>query len=74
MSNSTTIDIRPMRVPVATGAGRQRSALARRLARATALAAAGIAILTIPMALRLGLFALGHPHMRFVGEMMRAFR
>jgi len=71
MNSITTSDLRPAQVP-ATGAD-DKPLIVRHVARAILLAAAGIAILGIPMALRLGLFALGHPHMRFIAEAMRSF-
>jgi len=72
MNSFTTLDLRPVQVP-ATGVDRKPS-IVRQAAYAIALAATGIAILGLPMALRLGLFALGHPHMRFIGEAMRSFQ
>ena len=75
MSNSTAIDMRLARLPARTAEGaRARPTSARRLVRALALVAIGIAILGVPMALRLGLFALGHPHVRFVSEPTRSFQ
>jgi len=71
MSNITIMDLRRARVPAAGGG---RTSITRRVARVVALTAAGAAVLGILVALRLGLYGMGHPQLPYFGEMLRAFQ